>query len=178
MYNSSTKSVKQLLPKHHPKPYIPVIEPLQSPNVIGIAIANKVVGTGASQSGLSYSSVCDVYSKNCNKEYRIIYQDKLDSVVSGGSKMTILSSGLINPEIEFAINDMYYAFDIHVILQARYPSNKQWFNVNIPPLTFPRGVNKATIKFSGNTSDFGFDPYTYIPSNPHSPGFQLLHPPA
>ena len=126
---------------------------ISGPIVTGIATQYNSVGTGASRSGLGYSSWCsNVPNSVCNAEYRLVFSN---GVVSN---MTIQSNPpyvLTNPTLLFAIKDVPIG-GVKAILQGKNiasgSTDNKWYDVDVPVQQV--NDNQTSIVFANTTGNF------------------------
>ena len=126
---------------------------ISGPIVTGIATQFNIVGTGASNSGIYYSSWCsNVPNSVCNAEYRVVFSN---GVVSN---MTIQSNPpdrYTNPSLLFAIKDVPLG-GVKAILQGKNiasgSTDNKWYDVDVPV----QQVNdsQTSIVFTNTTGNF------------------------
>lgn len=129
------------------------------PIVTGIALQYKSVGTGASSSGLGYSSWCsNVPDSVCYAEYRLRFSNGVTSSMTIQSDAG-LKQGLTNPDVLFALSDIPSS-GVTAILQGKNitanTSDTNWYDIDIPQQTIT--PTQQTVKFSGTTSKFIITP--------------------
>ena len=126
---------------------------ISGPIVTGIATQYNSVGTGASSSGIYYSSWCSgIPNSVCFAEYRLVFSN---GVVSDMTIQSKSPSGLTNPSLLFAIKDVPIG-GVKAILQGKNiasgSTDNKWYDVDVPVQQV--NDNQTSILFTNTTGNF------------------------
>jgi len=126
---------------------------ISGPTVTGIATQFNSVGTGASSSGVFYSSYCSGNPNSvCFAEYRVVF---CNGVVSDMTIQSNSPSTLTNPSLLFAIKDVPVG-GVKAILQGKNiasgSTDSRWYDVDVPVQQV--NDNQTFILFTNTTGNF------------------------